>query len=201
MSSPLSTHARAASVAAPRRELNARQAETVDRVVAAAREELREVGFDALSVRSVASRAEVAPATAYTYFSSKNHLVVEVFWRRLTQRPRVEFAKSSPLERVVAVFDDLAAFLAAEPELAAAATAALLATEPDVKQLRILVGAEIDARIAEALGPTAPAGVRDALSMAWAGAMLQAGMGHARFDHLGARLGAVARLVLQEASR
>ena len=29
-------------------------------------------------------RAGVAPATAYTYFSSKSHLVAEVFWRRLS---------------------------------------------------------------------------------------------------------------------
>lgn len=189
---------RLTAVSAPRRELNARQAETVERVVGAALDELRAVGFDALTVRGVAARAAVAPATAYTYFSSKNHLVVEAFWRELTKRSRLELDRSGALERVVAVFEDLADFLAGEPELAAAATAALLVTEPDVKQLRILVGAEIDARIAEALGPQVRAEVRDALSMAWTGAMLQAGMGHARFEQLGARLGAVARLVLQE---
>jgi AcrR family transcriptional regulator len=198
MSSAMPAVDRLVSVAAPRRELNARQAETVERVVVAVLDELRAVGFDALTVRNVAARASVAPATAYTYFSSKNHLVVEAFWRELAGRPRVELDRSGSLDRVVAVFEDLADFLAREPELAAAATAALLVTEPDVKQLRILVGAEIDARIAEALGPEVRAEVRDVLSLAWAGAMLQAGMGHARFDHLGARLGAVAQLVLQE---
>lgn len=184
------------SVPATRRGLNARQAETVERVVSAAREELRAVGFDGLTVRGVAGRAALAPATAYTYFSSKNHLVAEIFWRRLAERPRVEATKRSPLERVIAVFDDLAEFLAGEPELAAATSAALLGSEPDVKQLQVIIGAEINHRIAEALGPKASPQVLDALALAWAGAMLQAGMGHTRFEDMGARLASVARLVL-----
>ena len=40
-----------------------------------------------LTVRNVARRAGVAPATAYTYFASKDHLVAEVFWRRLRGPP------------------------------------------------------------------------------------------------------------------
>lgn len=140
---------------ATRRELNPRQAGTVERVLAAAREELREVGFDDLTVRSVAHRAGVAPATAYTYFSSKNHLVAEIFWRRLNQRPRLEETLTTPLARVVEVFNDLADLLASEQELAAATTSAMLATEPDVRQLRLLIGNEINARIAAALGDRA----------------------------------------------
>ena len=73
-----------------RRGLNPRQADTVARLVEAALEEVRAVGYDALTVRTVAARAEVAPATAYTYFASKNHLVAEVFWRALQGRPRPE---------------------------------------------------------------------------------------------------------------
>jgi len=180
-----------------RRELNPRQAETVDRVVAAALEELRHVGFETLTIRSVAGRAAVAPATAYTYFASKNHLVAEVFWRALRDRARVENAEHEPLARVIAVFDDLTQFLAAEPELAAGVTAALLGPEPDVTHLRVMVGTEINARISDALGPDAAPSVVDALSLAWAGAFLQAGMGHARVENIGARLASVARLVLQ----
>src|SRR5699024_6089927 len=66
-----------------RRRLNGQQAETVDRLTGAAVEVLREKGAGGLAVRAVASRAGVAPATAYTYFSSKGHLIAEVFWRRL----------------------------------------------------------------------------------------------------------------------
>jgi AcrR family transcriptional regulator len=182
-----------------RRELNPRQAETVDRVVAAALDELRAVGFEAMTIRSVAGRAAVAPATAYTYFASKNHLVAEVFWRQLRARARVENEERAPLPRVVAVFDDLTDFLSAEPELAAGVTAALLGPEPDVMHLRVMIGTEINARIADALGPDVPQPAADALSLAWAGALLQAGMGHARVEKIGARLASVAQLVLRGA--
>lgn len=183
---------------ATRRELNSRQAETVERVVSAAQEELREVGFDALTVRTVANRAGVAPATAYTYFSSKNHLVAEIFWRRLTERPRLEETLTSALGRVVGVFDDLADFLAGEQELAAATTSALLGTEPDVRQLRLMIGNEINKRIRDALGDSASPDVLDALTLAWSGAMLQCGMGHAEYAAMGERLATVARLVMGE---
>lgn len=44
---------------------------------------LRKQEFSGLTVRSVAAEAGVGTATAYTYFASKEHLVAEVFWRRL----------------------------------------------------------------------------------------------------------------------
>lgn len=181
---------------ATRRELNARQAETVERVVAATQDELRDVGFDALTVRTVANRAGVAPATAYTYFSSKNHLVAEIFWRRLNERPRLEATLPSPLARVVAVFDDLADFLAGEQELAAATTSALLGTEPDVRQLRLMIGNEINQRLWDALGEHAEPDVLQALALAWSGAMLQCGMGHAEYAQLGEMMAKVARLIM-----
>ncbi|WP_258008604.1 helix-turn-helix domain-containing protein, partial [Rhodococcus sp. ENV425] len=56
-----------------RRRLTEKQADTVDRLTRAAVEVLREEGFAGLTVRNVAARAGVAPATAYTYFSSKEH--------------------------------------------------------------------------------------------------------------------------------
>ena len=143
------------SAKATRRELNARQAETVERVALAAREELREVGFDGLTVRSVAGRAAVAPATAYTYFSSKNHLIAEIFWRRLVERPHLEQSRETPVEAVIAVFTDLVEFIKDEPELAAAVTSALLGSDPDVRELRTLIGIEINNRLSNALGPTA----------------------------------------------
>src|SRR5919198_6181137 len=65
-----------------RRRLTERQAETVRRLTEAAVVEVRETGYEGLTVRNVARRAGVAPATAYTYFASKNHLITEIFWRR-----------------------------------------------------------------------------------------------------------------------
>ncbi len=182
---------------ATRRQLNARQAETVAKLVAAARQELRDVGFADMTIRSVAARAEVAAATAYTYFSSKNHLVAEIFWRTLSDRPRISSRKASPYGRVAEVFHDLASLVVEDPELSAAVTLALLSEEPDLKHLRALVGAEINDRIAAALGDRPAAEILDALSVAWSGAMLQVGMGHARADEMGDRLARVARLLMR----
>ena len=72
------------AVASPRRQLSGRPADTVTALVAAAVEEVAVTGFDGLTVRNVARRAGVSPATAYTYFASKEHLLTEVFWRRLS---------------------------------------------------------------------------------------------------------------------
>lgn len=182
---------------ATRRQLNARQMETVTKLVTAAREELLEVGFAAMTVRTVAARAQVAAATAYTYFSSKNHLVAEIFWRALSERPRLNSRKTSPYARVVEVFQDLASFTAEDAELSAATTVALLSEEPDVRHLRVLIGADINDRIATALGPQQSPELMDALSLAWSGAMLQVGMGHAKAEDMADRLASVARLLMR----
>lgn len=189
--------AHAVSTPATRRQLNARQAETVARLVTAARDEVRDVGFSDMTIRSVAARAAVAAATAYTYFSSKNHLVAEIFWRALTERPRVTSRKTAEYPRVVEVFQDLADFVANDPELSSAVTFALLSEEPDVKHLRVLIGTEINERIAAALGDEPEPEVMDALSLAWSGALLQVGMGHARAEDLGTRLARVAHLIMR----
>lgn len=182
---------------ATRRQLNARQLETVGRLVIAAREELSEVGFAALTVRSVAARAQVAAATAYTYFSSKNHLVAEIFWRALSEHPRVTSRKTAAYSKVVEIFEDLASFVGSDPELAAATTVALLSDEPDVQYLRVLIGTEINDRIAQALGAARTPALMDALSLAWSGAMVQVGMGHATTDAMADRLSSVARLLMR----
>jgi AcrR family transcriptional regulator len=186
-------------VTATRRHLNARQAETVQKIIDAAREELRDVGFDVLTIRSVAGRASVAPATAYTYFSSKHHLIVEIFWRLINERGRQEIDLPTPRERVCAVFADLAQLLAGEPELGAATTVALLGSDPDVRQLRYLIGVEINNRIADAIGPKPNAQLLDALSLAWSGAMLQAGMGHSDYKQMGKRLVTATKLLMADA--
>lgn len=184
------------SIEPTRRELNPRQAETVDRLVQATLDELRAVGFEALTVRSVAARAGVAPATAYTYFASKNHLVAETFWRRLAGRPDPALLTGEPVDRVVAVFRDLADFLSGEPELSAATTSAMLAPEPDVRRLRRLIAEEIQRRLTEAYGVEADVARLEVLGLAWAGSMLQAGMGHATYAQMGDQLARVSHTVM-----
>jgi len=166
--------------------------------VAAALVELRVSGYDGLTVRNVARRAEVAPATAYSYFGSKDHLVAEVFWRRLEALPAPAVdARRTPATRVAAALAQLVELIAEEPELAAASTTAILASDPDVERLRDRIGRAFDERLASALGPDHDPSVRRALNLALAGALLQAGMGYFSYTDLAGRMDEVTRVVVR----
>jgi len=180
----------------PRRGLNARQAETAERLLAAGHEELRAVGHEALTIRTVAQRAGVSPATAYTYLASKNHLFAELFWRYLTE-DEAEPTGETPVERLQSVTRHLAERLAAAPELAAAVTPALLGTDPDVERLRLRIGAEFVDRFRAALGEDADPAVLETLALAFSGALLQGGMGLMTYTELGDRLDAVVAVIMK----
>lgn len=180
-----------------RRRLTEKQADTVARLTQAAVEVLREEGFTGLTVRMVAARAGVAPATAYTYFSSKEHLVAEVFWRRLANAPTADAESTSRADRVVAVLRGIALLLADEPELAAAVTSALLGHEPDVEHLRARIGLDIRHRISAALGADSDPDELEALELLYAGALVRAGMGYGTYEKLADRLETSARLLLE----
>lgn len=184
---------------ATRRGLTGRQAETVRRLTEAAVEEVGNTGFDRLTVRNVAKRAGVAPATAYTYFASKNHLITEVFWRRLSTLPDVPPAGEggSPHDRVVAVLREVAMLVSDRPALAAACTTAMLGSEPDVRELRMRIGLTIRQRIRAALGESARHDVVNALELAYVGALVQAGMGHTSYGEMADRLIEAAELILR----
>jgi len=180
-----------------RRHLSERQADTVARLTDAAVEEVRSTAYEGLTVRNVARRAGVAPATAYTYFASKDHLVAEVFWRRLqTQVPDEPAAGADAVARVTAAIGDLAGLVGDEPELAAAVTTAMLATDPDVERVRDHIGVEVADRLRRAMGPDLDEDRLDALQLALWGAMLSAGMGYFPHAELAERMAGVTRIVL-----
>lgn len=181
----------------PRRGLNARQAETVERLLAAGDEELRAVGHDRLTIRTVAARAGVSPATAYTYFASRNHLFAELFLRRLVTEPGPEPAGDSAVSRLQAVTRHMATQLAESPELAAAATMALLASDPEVERLRIDIGTEFVKRFRDAIGEPADPRVLETLVLAFSGALLQAGMGVMTYREMGERLDDVVAVIME----
>jgi AcrR family transcriptional regulator len=180
-----------------RRHLSERQADTVARLTDAAVEEVRGTGYEGLTVRNVARRAGVAPATAYTYFASKDHLVAEVFWRRLqTQVPTEPDAAATPAERVTTAIGDIAGLVGDEPELAAACTTGMLAGDPDVERVREQIGLEVAERLRRAMGPDLDEERLDALQLALWGAMLSAGMGYFPHAELADRMAGVTRIVL-----
>jgi len=173
--------------------LNVRQQATVERLLDAGAEELRSVGLEGLTIRTVALRAGVSAATAYTYFTSKDHLFAELFWRHLAHHPASDAARhgtgdADPVVRLTALVRELGAMLADSPEMAAAATRALLGTDPAVERLRLRIGQEYLARFRVALGPGVDTEVLDTLTLTYMGALLQAGMGLLTYTETADRL-------------
>jgi AcrR family transcriptional regulator len=188
MSSPVAITAR--------RSLAGRPADTVAALVEAAVAEVSETGFDGLTVRGVARRAGVSPATAYTYFASKEHLLTEVFWRRLAALPEPAVSKrQKPAERVANAAHDVVKLVADEPELAAGITTAMLAHDSDVQALRDRIGVAISGRLGHALGADADPRLVRTLVYTFFGALLSAGMGYGTYVELPAVMADAAALM------
>ncbi|WP_039891370.1 TetR/AcrR family transcriptional regulator [Mycobacterium xenopi] len=177
---------------------NRRQEETFRKVLAAGIETLREKSYADLTVRAVAARAKVAPATAYTYFSSKNHLIAEVYLDLVRQVPYFTDVNEPMAIRVDKALRHLALVVADEPEVAAACTTALLGggADPAVRKVRDRIGAEIHRRITSAIGPDADPRTVAALEMAFFGALVQAGSGAFTYHQIADRLAYVVGLIL-----
>jgi len=177
---------------------NRRQEETFRKVLAAGIDTLREKSYADLTVRAVAARAKVAPATAYTYFSSKNHLIAEVYLDLVQQVPFFTDVNDPMPTRVDKVLRHLALVVADEPEVGAACTTALLGggADPAVGAARDRIGAEIHRRIATAIGPGADPSTVSALEMTFFGALVQAGSGQFTYHQIADRLAYVVGLIL-----
>ncbi len=175
-----------------------RQEETRRKLVDAALETLRGSSYAELTVRAVAARANVAPATAYTYFSSKNHLVAEVYLDLIREVPFFTDVNEGRLSRVQQALRSLALVVADEPEVAAACTTALLSNDATVQSVRERIGAEIHKRLKSAVGPDAEARTVAALEMSYFGALIQAASGAFTYPQIADRLGYVAGLLLPD---
>ena len=153
----------------------------MERLVAAAAEEAGERGYADISVRTIAKRAGLAPATAYTYFSGKDHLLAEVLWRCVQSSPHLVDLSVNLPERVAETARTMG-FESMGPAAVAACTTALLGDGPDVKRVRSRIGDEIARRLAAALGAGTDRAVLPVLQVTYTGALLSAGMGHLDFD-------------------
>ncbi|MGI5216491.1 TetR/AcrR family transcriptional regulator [Nocardia sp. CA-290969] len=184
-------------VEATRRRLSAKQADTVDKLTKAAVDVLTREGFAGMTIRMVAAAAGVGTATAYTYFSSKEHLVAEIFWRRLVAAPSPASEDPDPTIRVVAELRAIAMLVADDQEVAGAVTSALLGRDPDVAHLRARIGLEIRTRIERALGPDPDPEVVVSLELVYAGALVRAGMGYASYADIADLIEKSALLILR----
>src|SRR3989442_15683507 len=110
------------------------QAARRQRVIEAAMALATEGGYDAVQMRDVASRADVALGTLYRYFPSKDHLLIAALaeWAaalecRLTQYPP---RGETPADRVSDVLRRASRALEREPRLTAALVTALSSPDP-----------------------------------------------------------------------
>lgn len=117
------------------------------RILDAAYDLAEEGGFDAVQMRAVADRGEVALGTLYRYYPSKTHLLVATFRREfeavaedLRARP---VAEETPVARVVQVLERVATRLRRDLQLADAMTRAFLladsAAAPEVTEVEALI--------------------------------------------------------------
>jgi AcrR family transcriptional regulator len=182
------------------RGLDPGRSETLERLLVAATEELEQVGHETLTIRNVAQRAGLAPATAYTYLASKDHLYSALFWRLLATAPEPELPDGPPVVRVQATLRHLATVIAESPAIAAAATRSLLSTDPSVQRLRLLIGVRVVDQLRVAIGEGEDAdrveAVVDAVSLAFFGALLHAGMGMSTYAKLADRLDRVVDVIM-----
>ena len=182
---------------------NRRQEETFRKVLTAGVEMLRESSYADLTVRAVAARAKVAPATAYTYFSSKNHLIAEVYLDLVRQVPYFTDVNDSTsiARREGAARPDADDRRRARGRGRLHDGAAAAATTPAVRTVRDRIGAEIHRRIRSAVGPDADHRTVSALEMTYFGALVHAGSGAVTYRQIADRLSYVVGLILGEQTR
>ena len=130
------------------------------RVVDAAMELGLEGGYEAVQMRDVAARAEVAMGTVYRYFISKDHLLaaalvhwVEQLDSRLSQVPA---RGDNSAERVLDVLDRALRSMGRQPRLVGAVFTALASPDPAAIECQQQVAALMDGIISRAIGEPQP---------------------------------------------
>ncbi len=144
------------------------------RLTDAAMEVLREVGFHDLTLQLVGERAGMTRATAYTYFASKDHLVAEVFRRRMVATTVSVPDSSDVVERVLATLRHIALIVADEPELADAITGVFNSSDPEIEAIRIQLYEYVHTVTVAAVGDDGDEETVSMLEMAYLGAMMRA---------------------------
>lgn len=151
-----------------------RPARTIRKLLDAGAAELRATSYSAMTMRSVAARAEVSPASAYTYFPSKNALVTTLYLETLKTVPLQIDSAATPKTRVGTAIREMLLAGADEPEIISACATAMLADEPAVEAVRAEIIQEFGRRLRAALGPGWRPEVLTTLGLTFAGALMSA---------------------------
>jgi len=180
------------------------QAARRERVIAAACDLAADGGYDAVQMRDVAAKADVALGTLYRYFPSKDHLLIaalaeqaSTLQRRLAQKPP---RGGTPADRVVDVLRRATRALEREPQLTAALVTALSSPDPSVAESKQQVYDILGAMITEAVDGESldqKEGVVRVLGHVWFAALVSWVGGMAATGRMGDDLEEAARLLLR----
>ena len=117
-------------------------------------------GYEAVQMRDVAARADVAMGTVYRYFTSKDHLLaatlvhwVELLDVRLAQQPP---RGGQPDERVLDVLDRALRAMGRQPKLVAAVFTSLSSPDPGAVGCQQQITMLMDGIIIRAIGQPQP---------------------------------------------
>src|SRR3954462_13339489 len=135
--------------------LTADQLERRARIVQVARA-LAVGGYGAVTMRMVAEKSDVAPATLYYYFPSKDHLLVTCLFQWLTDFQVKAIAELAgiidPYDRLLTLVDRLNTTLCATPGFADSVARAYLFADETVGVLVEDTRAELSEMLADAMG-------------------------------------------------
>lgn len=130
------------------------------RVIDAAMSLGLEGGYEAVQMRDVAARADVAMGTVYRYFTSKDHLLaatlvhwIELLDARLAQQPP---RGTCPAERVLDVLDRALRAMGRQPKLVGAVFASLSSPDPGAVSCQQQLTALMERIVTRAIGEPRP---------------------------------------------
>ncbi|MEJ5255019.1 MAG: TetR family transcriptional regulator [Acidimicrobiales bacterium] len=187
-------------------QLSKSQVARRQRVIEAALQLGSEGGYDAVQMRDVATRANVALGTIYRYFSSKDHLLAAalVEWtrdleRRVTMRPP---RGDTIADRVVDVLRRATRAMEREPKLSAAVVTALSSNDPGVTECQREVGIVMDRIQGLAFpadfDPALQARITRALDLVWFSSLVGWVNGWVGIAETGDELDSAAHLMLDQ---
>jgi AcrR family transcriptional regulator len=127
-------------------------------------------GFDAVQMRAVAERADVALGTLYRYFPSKIHLLVSALGREF-ERANASIAEKpipgdSASERVIFVLRKTTRGLQGDPHLTEALTRAFMFADASVAAEIHTVGMLLTRMLTRAMHPSEPELTEDDIAIA-----------------------------------
>ena len=125
-------------------------------------------GYDAVQMRTVAERADVALGTLYRYFPSKIHLLVSAMARELEgvreRTARIPVPGETPYDRLMFILSRITKAMQRDPQLTEAMTRAFMFADASAAAEVDTVGRLMDRMIARALTDDEPSEEQLAIS-------------------------------------